>query len=73
MAWKDNKEKKMAAANVRFGAMAAVIPQTILCEFARYYPAGSSVEAATTPSRWDVARKSAATVQVNSDENEVLF
>ena len=35
--------------------MAAVIPQTILCEFARYYPAGSSVEAATAPSRFDVA------------------
>jgi len=34
--------------------MAAVIPQTILWEFARYYPAGSSVEAATAPSRWDV-------------------
>ena len=29
-------------------------PQTILCKIARYYPAGSSVEAATAPSRWDV-------------------
>jgi len=36
--------------------MAAVIPQTILWEFARYYPAGRSVEAATAPSRWDVKR-----------------
>jgi len=36
--------------------MAAVIPQTILWEFARYYPAASSVEAATAPSRWDVRR-----------------
>jgi hypothetical protein len=35
----------------RFGAMAAVTPQTILWEFARYYPAGSLVEAATAPSR----------------------
>ena len=43
----------------RFGAMAAVSPQTILCEFLRYYPAGSSVEAATSPSRWDVTGKSA--------------
>ena len=34
--------------------MAAVAPQTILCEIARYYPAESSVEAATAPSRWDV-------------------
>jgi len=42
------------AANGRFGAMAAVIPQTILWEITRYYPAGSSVEAATAPSRWDV-------------------
>ena len=38
--------------NERFGAMAAVIPQTILLEIASYYPAGSSVEAATAPSRW---------------------
>jgi len=44
----------MAAANGRFGTMAAVIPQTILCEIERYSPAASSVEAATAPSRWDV-------------------
>ena len=44
----------MPAPNGRFGAMAAVIPQTILWKFARYYPAASSVEAATAPSRWDV-------------------
>jgi len=42
------------ASNGRFGAMAAVSPQTILWEIARYYPAASSVEAATAPSRWDV-------------------
>jgi len=42
------------AYNERFGTMAAVIPQTILCEIARYYPAASSVEAATAPSRFDV-------------------
>jgi len=42
---------KSAAGNGRFGAMAAVSPQTILYEIARYYPAGSSVEAATAPSR----------------------
>jgi len=44
-------------ANERFGTMAAVIPQTILWEFARYYPAAGSVEAATAPSRWDVSGK----------------
>ena len=45
---------KSPSANGRFGSMAAVTPQTILWEFARYYPAASSVEAATAPSRWDV-------------------
>jgi len=30
-------------------------PQTILCEIERYYPAASSVEAATASSRFDVA------------------
>jgi len=39
--------------------MAAVIPQTILCEIERYYPAASSVEAATAPSRWNVRRQRA--------------
>jgi len=49
--------KKMPACNGRFGTMAAVSPQTILWEIARYYPAASSVEAATAPSRWDVSGK----------------
>jgi hypothetical protein len=44
-------------ANERFGAMAALTPQTILCKIERYYPAASSVEAATAPSRRDVVRK----------------
>ena len=35
--------------------MAAVFPQTIMCKIQRLYPAGSSVEAATAPSRWDVS------------------
>ena len=43
-----------AAYNERFGTMAAVTPQTILWELQRYYPAASSVEAATAPSRLDV-------------------
>jgi len=37
--------------------MAAVPPQTILCEIARLSPAGSVVEAATSQSRWDVSGK----------------
>ena len=48
---RDKSKEQTPAGNGRFGAMAAVFPQTILCEFARYYPAGSSVEAATAPSR----------------------
>ncbi|MCL2042098.1 MAG: hypothetical protein FWG84_08715 [Bacteroidales bacterium] len=40
----------------RFGVMAAVAPQTILCGNERLYPAGSLVEAAPTPSRWDDVR-----------------
>ena len=51
------RDKTGRPPNGRFGTMAAVIPQTILWEFARYYPAGSSVEAATAPSRWDVGCK----------------
>jgi hypothetical protein len=34
------------------------IPQKVQCEFGSLPPAGSSVEAATTPSRWDVSSKS---------------
>jgi len=47
---------KMPACNGRFGIMAAVAPQKRQCKFAGEYPAESSVEAATTPSRWDVSR-----------------
>ena len=48
------KEYKGTAYNGRFGTMAAVIPQTILWEFQRYYSAASSVKAPPAPSRWDV-------------------
>ena len=55
------KERKSTwnatAYNGRFGVMAAVAPQKQQCKFAREYPAGSSVGAATTPSRWDVVGK----------------
>ena len=46
-----------AAYNGRFGVMAAVTPQKRQCENERLYPAGSFVEAATTPSRLDVMGK----------------
>jgi hypothetical protein len=44
-------DKKKTAANERFCEMAAVTPQTILCEFERLSPAVSAVEAATSQSR----------------------
>ena len=47
---------KCTTANGRFGVMAAVTPQKRQCKFESLYPAGSVVEAATTPSRWDVVR-----------------
>jgi hypothetical protein len=34
-------------------------PQKVKCEFGSLSPAGSVVEAATTPSRWDVVRHAA--------------
>jgi hypothetical protein len=51
--------ERSTASNGRFHASGAVTPQTILWKFARYYPAASLVEAATSQSRWDVARKRA--------------
>jgi hypothetical protein len=53
-----------AAYNERFGAMSAV-PRR---QFARYYPAGSSVEAATAPSRRDVIGKRADSTQDNDSK-----
>ena len=54
-----NEEKeraiKMPAVNGRFGVMAAVAPRKRQCEFEALYPASTVVEAATTPSRWDVS------------------
>jgi len=43
--------------------MAALTPQTILWEIERLSPAGTLVEAATSQSRLDVARKRGATVR----------
>ena len=48
---------KKRTPNWRFGATAAVAPQKRQCKFEPLYPARSVVEAATTPSRWDVGRK----------------
>ena len=50
-------QNKTPAPNGRFGVMAAVAPRTILYGNERLYPAASVVEAATTPSRWDVVGK----------------
>ena len=55
----EERVKKRTAANGRFGAMAAVTPQKMQYEFGSYYPAASSVEAATAPSRFDVRRQRA--------------
>jgi len=49
------KERKYTAHNERFCVIAAVSPQIMQCKLASYYPAGSSVEAATTQSRHHVA------------------
>jgi len=50
-------DNKKTAYNGRFGVMAAVTPLKRQCKFERLYPAGNVVEAATTPSRWDVSCK----------------
>jgi hypothetical protein len=47
-------EWEATAANERFCVIAAVSPQIMQWELASYYPAGSSVEAATTQSRHHV-------------------
>ena len=61
---KKNEYGKHRTANWRFGVMAAVAPQKQQCKFETLYPAGSSVEAAAAPSRWDVSRHFGATVQL---------
>jgi len=50
----NRKISKTPAVNERFCVIAAVSPQIIQCKLASYYPAGSSVEAATTQSRHHV-------------------
>ena len=67
---KEQKERENTAYNGRFGVMAAVIPQKQQCKFESLYPAGSSVEAATTPSRWDVVGN-ARTVQRDTEARKL--
>jgi hypothetical protein len=55
----EKRSEKMPACNERFGAMAAVPPQKVLCGNEHLYPVGTFVEAATAPSRQNVARKRA--------------
>ena len=49
--------KKTPTDNGRFYEMAAVAPHKRQCNFGGFAPARASVEAATTPSRWDVSCK----------------
>jgi hypothetical protein len=48
--------EERTAANERFCVIAAVTPQIMQCKLASYYPAASSMEAATTQSRHHVVR-----------------
>ena len=50
----NDNQRRTPADNGRFGVMAAVTPQKRQCKFETLYPAGTVVEAATTPSRRDV-------------------
>jgi hypothetical protein len=45
-------------------------PQTILWEFGRYYPAASSVETATAPSRLTVVCKRATVLRTKKQKIE---
>jgi len=51
------KNSDKTASNERFCVIAAVSPQIMQWKLASYYPAGSSVEAATTQSRHHVMCK----------------
>jgi hypothetical protein len=55
---------RKTADNERFCVIAAVSPQIIQCKLASYYPAASSVEAATTQSRHHVTGKSGDSASV---------
>jgi len=57
--------------NERFCVIAAVTPQIMQCELASYYPAGSSVEAATTQSRHHVSGKRRTAQREHEAKKEV--
>jgi hypothetical protein len=51
------ENRKTPAHNERFCVIAAVTPQIMQCKLVSYYPAESSVEAATSQSRHHVSRQ----------------
>jgi hypothetical protein len=59
------------AYNERFCVIAAVTTQIMQCKLASYYPAGSSVEAATTQSRHHVVGN-AGTVQRDNENRKII-
>jgi hypothetical protein len=69
----------MPAPNDLFCVIAAASPQIVQCKLARYYPAASSVEAATSQSRLPVVGKRGGQRvrtrqrQRNKIESEVQF
>ena len=62
---KKKYKNESTALNERFCVIAAVSPQIMQCKLASYYPAGSSVEAATTPSRHHVGCKAESVPDVD--------
>jgi hypothetical protein len=61
----------MAAANEAVWRNGSSSPREVQCEFGSLSPARSSVETATTPSRWDVGRN--AWAKFSRDFNSVKF
>ena len=69
----NNKDRlslwKATSANERLCVIAAVTPQIMQCKLASYYPAGSSLEAATTQSRHHVVCNRRTAQRDNEREN----
>ena len=69
----ENKSRRAwnaTAYNGRFGVMAAGSPQKRQCGFESLYPAGKVVEAATTPSRWDVVCNGGGSAAARPETND---
>ena len=64
--------EKKPAYNGRFGAMAAVARRQFCAKLHVIYPAASSVEAATAPSRWDVTRKRGGSTFLNGQQQNKI-